>query len=109
VYNGKPPEAGILEPALSQKVLNHSPDGFQWGFTGSGPAQLALALLLDAGLDDETAQRLHQKFKFDYVARFGDNWTLKRSDIHKWVALQRIQKQITVQEAIDNAPVKGWG
>lgn len=28
-------------------VRNHSPDGFQWGYGGSGPAQLALALCLD--------------------------------------------------------------
>lgn len=35
-----------LSPDKSQKVWNHSPDGFNWGYGGSGPAQLALALLL---------------------------------------------------------------
>jgi hypothetical protein len=25
-------------------LYNHSPDGFEWGYHGSGPAQLALAL-----------------------------------------------------------------
>lgn len=29
-------------------VMNHSPDGFEWGYGGSGPAQLALALCVDA-------------------------------------------------------------
>lgn len=29
-------------------VSNHSPDGFEWGYGGSGPAQLALALCIDA-------------------------------------------------------------
>ena len=28
-------------------MWRHSPTGFEWGFSGSGPAQLALALLLD--------------------------------------------------------------
>ena len=28
-----------LEKSL--KVVDHSPDGFQWGYNGSGPAQLA--------------------------------------------------------------------
>lgn len=35
-----------LDPAASQALMNHSPDGFAWGYGGSGPAQLALALLL---------------------------------------------------------------
>lgn len=29
-------------------LKNHSPDGFEWGYEGSGPAQLALALCVDA-------------------------------------------------------------
>jgi hypothetical protein len=35
-----------LDPRPSQKVHNHSPDGFNWGHEGSGPAQLALAIIL---------------------------------------------------------------
>ena len=36
-----------LSPKKSQEVINHSPDGFNWGgYGGSGPAQLALALVL---------------------------------------------------------------
>jgi hypothetical protein len=35
-----------LDPAASRKVYNHSPDGFAWGYNGSGPAQLALAILM---------------------------------------------------------------
>lgn len=29
-------------------LVNHSPAGFEWGYCGSGPAQLAVALLADA-------------------------------------------------------------
>lgn len=61
--DGKP-----LDPGPSQRVFNHSPDGFAWGYGGSGPAQLALALLLAAGIPAETATRLHQGFKNDHVA-----------------------------------------
>jgi hypothetical protein len=56
-----------LSPVPSQQVWNHSPDGFNWGYAGSGPAQLALAILLAAGLDEERAVRLHQWFKADYI------------------------------------------
>jgi Family of unknown function (DUF6166) len=71
----------LLSPAASQKVWNHSPDGFEWGYCGSGPAQLALALLMDAGLDDETAVRLHQEFKRRIVAGWtsGTAWSMLRS------------------------------
>lgn len=33
-------------------VLRHSPDGFAWGYHGSGPADLARSLLIDALGDD---------------------------------------------------------
>ncbi|MCK4554525.1 hypothetical protein KAU19_06245, partial [Candidatus Parcubacteria bacterium] len=36
-----------LSPKKSQLVINHSPDGFAWGYGGSGPAQLALAILIE--------------------------------------------------------------
>lgn len=32
-----------LNPRLD--LFNHSPTGFEWGYGGSGPAQLALAIL----------------------------------------------------------------
>lgn len=44
-------------------LVNHSPDGFEWGYPGSGPAQLAFALCLHV-LDDETrARRVYQAVK----------------------------------------------
>lgn len=52
-----------LSPKPSQKLFDHSPDGFQWGYGGSGPAQLALALLLDVIGDGGLSVRLHQDFK----------------------------------------------
>ena len=38
----------MTKPLDSRRDLwNHSPTGFEWGYCGSGPAQLALALLAD--------------------------------------------------------------
>jgi hypothetical protein len=56
-----------LDPGPSQDVWNHSPNGFAWGYSGSGPAQLALALLLRAGLHPDVAVRLHQRFKREFI------------------------------------------
>ncbi len=78
----------ILSPTPSQRLWNHSPDGFQWGYAGSGPAQLALALLLDATGDPELSVRLHQAFKRDFVALWGDTWEITVLDIRMWVDKQ---------------------
>jgi hypothetical protein len=56
-----------LLPAQSLKVRNHSPDGFCWGYGGSGPAQLALAILINI-TDRHTAEANYQQFKWDVVA-----------------------------------------
>ncbi len=58
---------GELSPQRSQQLVNHSPDGFNWGYGGSGPAQLSLALLL-LFVSEENAIQLHQNFKWKYIA-----------------------------------------
>jgi hypothetical protein len=53
----------LLDPRLD--LWNHSPSGFEYGYGGSGPAQLALAILanhLGPGREN-LAIRLHQHFK----------------------------------------------
>src|SRR6185437_10265213 len=49
-------------------LVNHSPDGFAWGYGGSGPSQLALALLADALEDDKLALSYYQTFKWEKIA-----------------------------------------
>jgi hypothetical protein len=58
-----------LSPRPSQQVVNHSPDGFDWGYGGSGPAQLALAIALRF-CRPSTAVRLYQEFKWQFIATF---------------------------------------
>lgn len=48
--------------------VNHSPDGFQWGYRGSGPAQLAFAILAEA-YTVEFAHEHYQSFKKHFVAQ----------------------------------------
>ena len=56
-----------LRPGFSQSIYNHSPDGFNWGYLGSGPAQLSLALCLEL-FPIELAKRVYQKIKFGLIA-----------------------------------------
>ena len=70
-------------------LANHSPDGFSWGYSGSGPALLALALLahhLDD--DDDEALRLYQPFKAAVIAAMDQesDWTLTPNDIKRGIA-----------------------
>lgn len=74
--NGKP-----LDPKKSQKIKNHSPDGFNWGYPGSGPAQLALAVMLEL-YSLKIAEAGYQKFKWKYIATLpqGEAFSILFSD-----------------------------
>lgn len=76
-----------FDPKPSQKVWNHSPDGFAWGYRGSGPAQLALALLLDVGEPPDLAINMHQAFKFHFVAGWDRDspWKITTREILAWI------------------------
>jgi hypothetical protein len=66
-------------------LFNHSPLGFEWGYEGSGPAQLALALLMDHLGDAEAAIAGHQRFKRKAVARFDrDEWSMTSDEIAQY-------------------------
>ena len=58
-----------LTPDRSLKLADHSPSGFEWGYRGSGPAQLALALLLDYTDDEDVALAEYMAFKDEVVSR----------------------------------------
>lgn len=79
--NGQP-----LDPRFD--LWEHSPTGFEWGYGGSGPAQLALALLADHLGDDERAVALHQEFKWAVVFKLSrPTWTLTSDQIEHAVQL----------------------
>jgi len=97
---------GFIDPSEGPKVVrvvkggetplplrldldNHSPSGFAWGYGGSGPAQLALALLADVLDDDERAIRLHEQFKWRAIAPLpmNEGWTIS-SDFVRGLAEQ---------------------
>ena len=86
VFDGK--TWSQLSPDLSLTVRNHSPTGFEWGYTGSGPAQLALALLLDVTGDRATAEHHYQAFKASFVASWDchGGFSVSAKTIQQWIA-----------------------
>lgn len=80
----------VLRPEPSQRLYNHSPDGFEWGYGGSGPAQLALAILYDFTEDRRVALQWYQDFKREHVAGWPPfSWTLDGETIVDWL-LQKV-------------------
>lgn len=74
-----------LDPAASLELVNHSPTGFNWGYGGSGPAQLALALLLEyAGKDFALAN--YGDFKWDVIAALpSGDFTMSSRKVVEWI------------------------
>ena len=70
---------------LRLDLWRHSPTGFEWGYAGSGPAQLAWAMLADALEDDALASQLHQRFKFEVIARLAplEPWTMTEQQVRQ--------------------------
>jgi hypothetical protein len=66
---------------LCRDLVDHSPDGFQWGYAGSGPAQLAFALVYDATGDERLTRQVYQDFKREIVVTLPDQWRLEAENI----------------------------
>jgi len=89
-------------------LFNHSPTGFEWGYAGSGPAQLSLALLADALGDDKEALRLHQDFKFAVITGLPRNsWKLTREEVLGLVVELQARRQARGVPKGCNDPIKG--
>ena len=81
----------IINPAQSLRVVNHSPDGFSWGYPGSGPAQLALGILLvHLNGDKERALALYQDFKDAVIARLDMDSNFELTDEQVEAAISKI-------------------
>ena len=78
-------ETRALDPR--HDLRSHSPTGFNWGYGGSGPAQLALALAADVLGDDDKAQDVYQRLKFKLIGGLPDQgWVLTEERIRAAIA-----------------------
>lgn len=75
-----------LDPRFD--LYSHSPTGFEWGYAGSGPAQLALAICADFLGDDQRARRVYQEFKENVIAPLEDDiWGFTEVFLREQIAL----------------------
>lgn len=71
------------------KYVNHSPDGFSWGYGGSGPSQAAFAILMYILGENELKfiKNVYQDFKFDIIAKLNMNEShiLQYDEVFNWI------------------------
>jgi hypothetical protein len=80
-------------------LWNHSPTGFEWGYGGSGPAQLALALLADHCGNNEQALNFYQRFKWAVIAELPHrSWLLTSQHID--LVLQKLRDTEPILEGV---------
>ena len=95
---------GVVYTNVPHHVVHHSPSGYEWGFMGSGPADLALNMVQDAlirmdykdpyppvdcyqGQCMSLAWRLHQRFKEAFIGKLPrDGGVFLFSDVAAWIA-----------------------
>jgi hypothetical protein len=91
---------GAVRTNVPHLVVHHSPSGFDWGYGGSGPADLALNIcqwyLLSIGYDGLKSQcfdghcfslayALHQDFKWEFIAKAPRNGAaIPMAEIKGW-------------------------
>lgn len=97
-------EQGTVK-ANVKHLAHHSPSGFECGYHGSGPADLALSILarfvpLEAGTPSERLYRgqrcslfawqHHQEFKREFIAPLGSaGGVIPARDIAAWIDARR--------------------
>lgn len=73
---------------LDHRAL-HSPDGFAWGYAGSGPADLAYAIL-QRELVEEVPAEVYLQFRDQVVAHLpADGFRLPATEVWDWVRTNR--------------------
>lgn len=112
-----------LDTNVKWVVISHSPDGFEIGYAGSGPADLALNVMAELfpvlavpddvqlrtkcydGQVSNTAWRLHQAFKFKFLVNVDRNeGQIEWSAIDEWLRIDSIQEKIKDEESRTNSP-----
>ncbi len=91
-----------LKPERSLQYVYHSPDGFSWGYGGSGPSQLSFAIILELTDDSDNSFVLYQSFKKDFIISLPQSDFCIQFDLEKWTEEQLTkaikQNKITSQK-----------
>ena len=76
--------------AERRAVRCYDEGGFEWGYEGDNPQQLALAILVDHLGDAERAIRCSELFMKRVVANLDNEWQLSSADVDDAIRLCEI-------------------
>ena len=77
-------------------LVRHSPDGFSWGYAGSGPADLSLAILAHA-LGYTVHPLVYQRFKAEVIQHLDMNTNFKLERTTVLETVERIKRNLNIQ------------
>ena len=88
------------------KILHPSDATAEWGYFGSGPSQLSLAILFDATQDKDNSLKYYHDFKFEFIASapYDLGFTILESQVHEW-----LQRRLDVEKGNNENYGWGWG
>ena len=94
-------DGGVKIIGLDPRTLcKHSPTGLEWGYGGSGPADLALNALHQMTGSLATAFRHYQAFKFRFVAGIDEEGgVIRRAEVDAWLR-ERAAEEEAEEEGI---------
>lgn len=76
---------GTANVNVPHRIVDHSPAGFEWGYGGSGPAELALNIL-SLFVGEEAAYPHHQEFKRAFIEAMPEaGGTIKKEAVEEWL------------------------
>jgi hypothetical protein len=112
-------DAPVIYTNVPHLTVWHSPAGYEWGYGGSGPADLALnvleATLRHLGYDGPRertprgstcftlARVLHQDFKREVIARMPqeEGGHLPFADVVAWIERKRTEQASEIEEELE--------
>ena len=79
----------------SQGIARHT-DSFQWGYIGSGAAQLAVELMLEAGATDIEANEFQGRLRRELVAKWpaSGGFSITVDELKAFLTVYRVQKAL---------------
>ncbi len=88
-------DAAPVSVTRSQRVAKQR-DTFQWGYTGSGAAQLAIELMLEAGATDIEAAEFQGRFRREGVGKWAafEPFSITVEELEAFLTVYRYQKAL---------------
>ncbi len=71
---------------VHDEIKRFNATGFEWGYDGAGPRQLALAILVEHLGDNAKALALAEGFMREGTANFNNEWEMTTDDVDALLA-----------------------